>query len=463
MLNQKNLLVVCAGAALGMGSLAVGQQGQRPGEGQRPGQQQTQPDRQREMDRMRQGQREGQGILDKVKSDQQFSTLARLIQAADLELEEGKQYTLLAPTNEAFRQMDPSLIEQLTMPENRETLELVLKHHIIEEQLDERALQGKEHVKTLAGQRLKVGGESSGMEPRRPGQSGEPGRMERPGEGRPGDAGRPGGDRPGETGRPGQSGSPGEETDAGSRPTPRPGESGTPGESPRPGESGTPGESSRPGEGGVPGERTRPGQTDRGGQQGELRIGDATVTQAGIEASDGVIHAVDAVLLPVPANLLEVAQEAGSFNVFVQLVRQAGLEDRLTGEDEYTLFVPSDQAFQQMGQQRLQQLLQDPDELEKLLQNHIVEGRVYSDEAVRQRLASTLADEELRVSQQGEQMRVNDASVQMKDIEAKNGVIHVIDSVLAPGSEGRTERPVEDREPARPGAGSPGAGGGMDR
>ena len=136
------------------------------------------------------------------------------------------------------------------------------------------------------------------------------------------------------------------------------------------------------------------------------------------------------VVLP-EENLVEVARAAGSFNTLLTAVETAGLSEALaTGE--YTVFAPSDEAFTKLPAGALDRLLADPEALANVLKYHLLDGRVMANEVVLINVAATSNGGQVTFSASESGAKINDANIVATDILAKNGVIHVIDSVLMP-------------------------------
>lgn len=139
---------------------------------------------------------------------------------------------------------------------------------------------------------------------------------------------------------------------------------------------------------------------------------------------------------PNPAgDVLEVAAATGQFTHFLAAVRAAGYEDTLRGEGPFTIFAPTDEAFRQIPAREYERLLQpaNRDELVALLAYHVIAERVTSAGVGGvARLESANGHRVLIDGRDG--LRVNDQLVTMPDIEASNGVIQGINTVLAPPS-----------------------------
>jgi len=164
----------------------------------------------------------------------------------------------------------------------------------------------------------------------------------------------------------------------------------------------------------------------------QIRINNATVTAADVACKNGVIHVIDAVLLPQD-DIIDVAAKVGSFKTLLKAVEAAGLTDTLRSEGPLTVFAPTDEAFGKLPKETLDQLLRDPAELKKILTYHVVAGKVPAAEVVKLNQVRTVEGGMLRITA-GAAVRVNDAQVVKTDVHASNGLIHVIDTLELPGS-----------------------------
>ncbi|MCS7209526.1 MAG: fasciclin domain-containing protein [Fimbriimonadales bacterium] len=129
--------------------------------------------------------------------------------------------------------------------------------------------------------------------------------------------------------------------------------------------------------------------------------------------------------------IVDVAVQAGSFNTLVQAVQAAGLVETLSGPGPFTVFAPNDEAFAQIPQETLQAVLADKEKLTAILTYHVVPGRLMAADVARSSQLQTVQGQSITVSTEGG-VRVDDANVIQTDIEADNGVIHVIDKVIMP-------------------------------
>lgn len=167
---------------------------------------------------------------------------------------------------------------------------------------------------------------------------------------------------------------------------------------------------------------------------GQVMIDDATVSKTDIACSNGIIHVIDRVMIPTDQTIPQIAASAGSFNTLLQAAQAAGLVDALSGAGPLTVFAPTDDAFAALPEGTLTALLQPGNRqaLADVLKYHVVSGRVFANQAVAAGRAKTLQNGTLRIGLQDGRLRINDAAVTSTDIDAANGVIHVIDRVLVP-------------------------------
>ncbi len=166
----------------------------------------------------------------------------------------------------------------------------------------------------------------------------------------------------------------------------------------------------------------------------DASIDGVSIVKTDIECSNGIIHVIDEVILPTSDSILDIASSAGSFNTLAAALEAADLVDALSGKGPFTVFAPTDEAFAALPEGTLDTLLkpENKDKLRSILLYHVVEGRVYADQAIDAGEAATLQGGEVTIKKSWGNVKVNDAKVVTPDIEASNGVIHVIDRVILP-------------------------------
>lgn len=134
--------------------------------------------------------------------------------------------------------------------------------------------------------------------------------------------------------------------------------------------------------------------------------------------------------------IVDVAVAAGSFETLVTAVQAAGLVDVLSSEGPFTVFAPTDEAFAALPEGTLEALLEDKEALTAILTYHVIPGKVMAKDvlAAEQVRPETVQGEALNVRVMDGNVRVDQATVVQADVEASNGVIHVIDAVVLPPS-----------------------------
>jgi transforming growth factor-beta-induced protein len=162
-----------------------------------------------------------------------------------------------------------------------------------------------------------------------------------------------------------------------------------------------------------------------------------------IETSNGVIHVIDAVLLPPSDDaameekntIVDIAVADGRFTTLVAAVTAAELVETLSGEGPFTVFAPTDDAFAALPAGTLDSLLlpENKQKLTDILLYHVVSGKVMAADVVTLTSAPTVLGKDVTITVKDGKVFLNDTvQVIITDIEASNGVIHVIDAVLLP-------------------------------
>jgi transforming growth factor-beta-induced protein len=159
-----------------------------------------------------------------------------------------------------------------------------------------------------------------------------------------------------------------------------------------------------------------------------VKVNDATVTTADVQASNGVIHVIDKVLLP--PNIVEAAGFDGRFKTLLSAATTAGLAGALSDEDaELTVFAPTDAAFAALPAGTVAGLSMT--QLADVLKYHVVPSKVLSTQLTAGNVGTLLTGKNLTISLTGG-VKVNDATVIVADVVTTNGVIHAVDKVLLP-------------------------------
>ena len=132
-------------------------------------------------------------------------------------------------------------------------------------------------------------------------------------------------------------------------------------------------------------------------------------------------------------DIVGVAQDAGAFGTLIAAVEAAGLVETLQGEGPFTVFAPTDEAFAALPEGTVEDLLkpENIDQLTAILTYHVVPGKVMSTDLSDDMTAKTVQGSEITIDLDNGVM-VEEATVVTADVEATNGVIHVIDRVILP-------------------------------
>ena len=130
-------------------------------------------------------------------------------------------------------------------------------------------------------------------------------------------------------------------------------------------------------------------------------------------------------------DIVDTAVQAGSFKTLAAALQAAGLVDTLKGEGPFTVFAPTDEAFAKLPAGTVEALLKDIPKLRAILTYHVVAGRVEAKDVVKLSKATTVNGQDVAIDS-SDGVTINNAKVVKADIQAKNGVIHVIDTVLLP-------------------------------
>ena len=138
------------------------------------------------------------------------------------------------------------------------------------------------------------------------------------------------------------------------------------------------------------------------------------------------------------ADIVDTAVDAGQFETLVAAVQAAGLEETLRGEGPFTVFAPTDEAFAALPEGTVESLLEEEnlEDLVAILTYHVIPGAVMSTDLADEPMeVETVQGSMVTIDATGDGVMVDEATVVQADIEADNGVIHVIDAVIMPDME----------------------------
>jgi len=165
------------------------------------------------------------------------------------------------------------------------------------------------------------------------------------------------------------------------------------------------------------------------------------LTTADVQASNGVVHIIDEVLIPPgwkppthPKTIPEIAIETKDLYILVKALKAADLVDTLSGAGPFTVFAPTNEAFEKLGHEVLWSLFKPENKakLAEVLEYHVAAGKVLSSALKNDEKIPTLEKDSVTVTIDGKTVKINKATVTTADVEASNGVVHIIDTVLIP-------------------------------
>jgi uncharacterized surface protein with fasciclin (FAS1) repeats len=162
----------------------------------------------------------------------------------------------------------------------------------------------------------------------------------------------------------------------------------------------------------------------------------ATVAAAPAQMADGpLVPMTDTYeTKTIEKDIVEVATAAGNFNTLLAAATAADLVDALKSDGPLTVFAPTDEAFTKLPAGTVESLLkpENKEKLQAVLLYHVVEGKVTAEQVVKLTSAKTLEGDSVDISVKMGKVYIDNAQVIAADVEASNGVIHVIDAVILP-------------------------------
>ncbi|WP_263808058.1 fasciclin domain-containing protein [Salinibacter sp.] len=131
-------------------------------------------------------------------------------------------------------------------------------------------------------------------------------------------------------------------------------------------------------------------------------------------------------------SVVDIATSDKNFSTLVSALQAAGLVDTLKGKGPFTVFAPTNAAFEALDEGTLEDLMKpnNKTQLQNLLKNHVIQGRRMAKNVAESSSLSPMSGKRLRIRANGKQVRIGDATIQQTDLEAENGIVHVIDRVL---------------------------------
>jgi uncharacterized surface protein with fasciclin (FAS1) repeats len=135
-----------------------------------------------------------------------------------------------------------------------------------------------------------------------------------------------------------------------------------------------------------------------------------------------------------PTNLVETAANEGSFAIFSKALVASGLNETLRGKGPYTIFAPTDVAFEKLPAGKLDRLMkpENKSELASIINYHVSPGRVSADDIKKLSETKTLQGQSAQIRMIDNKVTIDGSNVTLTDITSSNGFIHAIDTVLTP-------------------------------
>ncbi len=166
-----------------------------------------------------------------------------------------------------------------------------------------------------------------------------------------------------------------------------------------------------------------------------LTIAGATFLKTDVSFDRGTVYVIDRVMIPETRSVAEIVSQDPRFSTLLKALTAAGLAEQLGSGNEgpWTVLAPSNEAFAALGEETIKALLADPAKLANVLGAHVIPSRIRRSDMIAQRSARTLLGRDaVSFSLADGKIAVSGSGIIASDIEASNGVIHIIDRVIIP-------------------------------
>jgi uncharacterized surface protein with fasciclin (FAS1) repeats len=177
-----------------------------------------------------------------------------------------------------------------------------------------------------------------------------------------------------------------------------------------------------------------------------LKIAGASLLKTDVPFDSGVVYVIDRVMIPETRSVAEVVGQDPRLSTLLKLVVTAGLAEQLGSANEgpWTVLAPSNEAFAALGEETIKALMADPSQLASVLSAHVIPSRIRRSDMITQRSARTLLGRDaVSFALVDGNITVAGAGIIMADVEASNGVIHIIDRVLVPAPSTAKDMPAQ--------------------
>jgi transforming growth factor-beta-induced protein len=163
-------------------------------------------------------------------------------------------------------------------------------------------------------------------------------------------------------------------------------------------------------------------------------IAGARIVTTDIACSNGVIHVIDAVMMPESGDIVDVAAKAGTFKTLIAAAKAAGLVATLKSKGPFTVLAPTDAAFAKLPAGTVESLLKPENKakLAKILTYHVVAGRAFAADVAKAKSIKSVEGSDIKITVTKGKVMANNANIVATDINTSNGVVHVIDQVIMP-------------------------------
>lgn len=163
-------------------------------------------------------------------------------------------------------------------------------------------------------------------------------------------------------------------------------------------------------------------------------IAGVRIVTTDIACSNGVIHVIDAVMMPESGDIVDIAVNAGTFKTLVAAAKAAGLVGTLQSKGPFTVLAPTDEAFAKLPAGTVENLLKPENKakLAEVLTYHVIAGRAFAADVAKAKSIKSVQGSEITITVKKGKVMANNANIVATDINTSNGVVHVIDQVILP-------------------------------
>ncbi|RAM59525.1 hypothetical protein DS66_01665 [Mesotoga sp. SC_3PWM13N19] len=167
--------------------------------------------------------------------------------------------------------------------------------------------------------------------------------------------------------------------------------------------------------------------------RGGIRVDGASILVSNIEASNGIIHIINAVILPrEEPDIVQVMRNTGILDTFVSALEKTGIVDRLRTENPLTIFAPSDIAFARIPLETRESFFERPEWMREVLLHHVARGFYATYDLIDENALRSLQGDVINVKVTDQGLDIDGTLVNISNIVAENGIIHIVNHVTFP-------------------------------